>query len=185
MTPVEKGKYAEEKVIRPQLIREGWMAYETQDEYATLDSWWLHKFTKKIMALQVKAKPARTHYPDTGFDTSSYRNYLDIMRTNGQDIMCVFVDEHAELVYRQWLSVLEKPTLIYWNGNNLKYPLVQKTYGNTIIYYPVEIMEKWFCLSGEQTARLIALSSRGEYESNPSVIARVGIRLQNEQLKLL
>jgi len=153
---------------------------------ATVDSWWVHEKSKKRMALQVKAKPARTHYPDTGFNTSSYRNYLDFMRVNDEDIMCVFVDEHAGMVYRQWLTILEIERFIYWDGHNLRYPQSQWT--NTkkcITYYPVEAMEIWFTLSENEIAQLKSLSVRNKkYVSNPKVIARIGAALKTPQLEL-
>jgi hypothetical protein len=119
---------------------------------------------KRIFIAEVKTKPARLYYPDTGFNLSSWYTYLNISEEYNMDIWVFFVDTNRCSIYGNKLKELKKPRAIEYNGKQLNYPLAQ----NRIIYFPLEAMVKIRALTVEQKLKIEQHTTRSyNYEATP------------------
>lgn len=98
-----------------------------------------------IRVVEVKSKPRRDKYPDTGIPTRHYDDYKHIENKYGIQVFIAFVDEVLKKIYGNFLEELEKP-----EG---RYPL---RYAN-VIYFPLSKMRDITMLTDEQCAELTAL----------------------------
>jgi hypothetical protein len=81
-----------------------------------------------IFGVDVKTKPARTFYPDTGIDLKCYQEYKALKLP----IRLIFVDENECAMYYGDLDELEEERVVEHLLDKLRYPLTQ----NGIIYFP-------------------------------------------------
>lgn len=72
----------------------------------------------EIIGFEVKTKPKRIYYNDTGIDIKHYNRYKLVLDKYGIEVFLFFVDGLYKKVYGNYLSVLDKEE----NG----YPLNQK-----------------------------------------------------------
>jgi hypothetical protein len=152
---VKKGDYAEELVCRHFQAR-GHVPYRPHADRAhKVDLLFLTQDCN-IFAVDVKAKAARTYYPDTGIDISSYRTYEDLVAKRNISVFLSFVDEHKKEAYGNDLLALTQPQKIAHNGKVLEYPLRHRG----IIYFPLVAMVHMFDLTDKDCAALIAESHR-------------------------
>ncbi len=117
--------------------------------------------TYDIIAIEIKAKAARTWYRDTGFDVAQWDRLTRAREEYGKDPFCVFVDEAIGWVYGNYLSVLERPRPSERPGRDPDYPCVK----NGIVYFPLRAMKKLGDIPADQLAELRHLSQRnGDFE---------------------
>ncbi len=109
-----------------------------------------------ILIAEVKTKPKRKFYPDTGFDINDYTVYKNIERKYNIPIFIFFVDEAEKKIYGGYLSELEKETTITHNGKSLTYPLKNKN----IIYFLREPMKFICSITAKESIELKRLSTR-------------------------
>lgn len=120
------------------------------------------KNKERVFVAEVKTKPRRKYYPDTGINVSHFNDYKAIQNRHKIDVWLAFVDEIQGEIYGNYLEALTKPRTINHGAKRLEYPMTQ----NGIIYFPLEAMITISSLSIESRARLVELSSRAyEYET--------------------
>lgn len=96
---------------------------------------------KNVFIAEVKTKPSRNYYPDTGINLKAYDEYKFIQDKYKIEIWMFFVDENINKVYGNKLSKLDIPIEIIFKGKRINYPLTQQNnYGTKIIYFPIEYM---------------------------------------------
>lgn len=111
---------------------------------------------KRIFIAEIKTKPSRNKYPDTGFDLRCNQDYLRICISHHMDVFVYFVDERCGWIYgNSLIENLYTPRIVHHNGMVLKYPIA----AGGIIYFPLEAMEKIAQLPALECKRLADLSS--------------------------
>jgi len=127
-TEVKRGNIGE-KLVKDYLESLGCIIYEPVTDGSHLfDKLVLHP-TRKLFICEVKTKPARLKYPDTGVDIRHYNSYKSVMNNYKLDVLLVFVDDLNRSMYGNWLSELDKPFgdyplkhkgIIYWHINTMR-----------------------------------------------------------------
>jgi len=137
-----------EQIAKDYLLKRGFVPYSADKEAGAhpFDFLCATRDKKSVFIAEVKTKPSRLYYPDTGFNVSSYETYKNIRQNHNMEVYCFFVDVHKRAVYGESLSKLEKATAINHNGKTIQYPFVQKG----VIYFPLEAMEVIAQLTPEQ-----------------------------------
>jgi hypothetical protein len=113
---------------------------------------------KNVFIADIKTKPSRLYFPDTGINLKHYHEYRHISNKYGLRIFLFFVDEARKQVYGNWLSKLDEPRTVSHNGRLISYPLR----GRGIIYFPLLNMQQIANIESEQAQRLVELSTRSE-----------------------
>lgn len=153
---VKKGNLGEEIVDRL-LERKGYVPYHPVfDGPHPFDRICASADKKKLIIVEVKTKPARGSYPDTGINVSVYNVYKEIERTHNIRLYLAFVDEIKKQIYGGWLQNLDKTTSVEIGGKYRVYPVIEKT----IIFFPLVLMTKISDLTLEQAKKLRSLSNR-------------------------
>lgn len=111
---------------------------------------------RAVFVAEAKTKPARKHYPDTGFNVTQYVTYKFIEQKHRLRVFIHFVDHDAKQIYGGWLHKLEEPRSVTHKDRVIEYPLRQ----NGVIYFPLEAMQHIADLNEESVRRLSALSQR-------------------------
>ena len=115
-----------------------------------------------IFITDVKAKPRRKYYPDTGINVSAYNTYQAISQKHRLKVFLFFVDENEGQIYGEFIHILDRPAIICHGGKTLRYPLVQ----NGIRYWPRASMRSFGALTKEQIEDLKNLSTQNSaYEA--------------------
>ena len=99
---------------------------------------------------EVKTKPARRIYPDTGIDIRHYISYKAAWQAQNLDTFLFFVDDGKNEIYGNWLSDLERKITVLHGGKALEYPLIQQN----IIYFPLVLMKHIYKLKQEEIQKL-------------------------------
>jgi hypothetical protein len=115
---------------------------------------------KKIFIAECKSKAARTYYPDTGINLTSYQDYKNIAVKYGIDVWLFFVDEDRKKIYGNLLSELDKPRQVPHKGILLNYPKNENYNGRIIRYFPLEAMIDIIKINDELVEELKKLSAR-------------------------
>jgi len=134
----KKGSFGEQ-AVREFLESKGYIVYQpaTTDKPHAFDMFAVRNKNEIIIA-EVKTKPRRNYYLDTGIDLRHYNEYKNITEKYKFDIFLLFVDEMEEKIYGNFLSKLEKTTQIFYENKNrtIIYPLIEKD----ICYFPLQNM---------------------------------------------
>jgi len=156
-----------ERIVCDYLQKKGWIMYKSITNAGHCFDFLAIKNESECRIVEVKTKPKRKYYPDTGFEVSQYNRY----KKAGKELQCkifiAFVDEHAGEIYGNYLHELEKEITIIVNGKPVKYPLVQPTYiqyphkGNTI-YFPIQHMKTIKLLESSEIEYLKNHSTRNK-----------------------
>lgn len=153
---VRKGALGE-SLVRKFLEEAGYIVYEPKTEGAhAFDKLCVSRDKKVLFIVEVKTKPHRLKYPDTGIDIRHYQEYLHIQEKYGVDVLIFFVDEFKKQIYANKLKELDRERTVWHDGRRLDYPLEQ----GGIRYYPLEAMKKVCDLNAGQAAQIEGLSSR-------------------------
>lgn len=129
---------------------------------------------KKILVYEVKAKPARSYYADTGINVSHYNTYRHIYSTYNIPVFLAFVDEDRAAVYGNFLHELEKPVTVKAKNGRLskQYPSHEVSRdGTPMIYFPLSAMSRIADLTQEQVRALRDYSTRQESYAAVSALA--------------
>ena len=145
---VKKGKLGED-IVRQYLESKGYVIYspETNGSHP-FDKLCINHNGNEIFIAEIKSKPHRIYYPDTGINKNHFLKYKFIQDKYSIDVFLFFVDEISKSIYGNWLSKLIKP--------RKDYPLEQ----NGIIYFPLDIMLQIAKLEDKQVEELKSLSDR-------------------------
>jgi len=171
--PAKKGKLAEQ-IVGDWLREKGYIPYfydDAIDRAHPFDILAASEDKKRILIAEVKGKPARKFYADTGVNQSNFLDYLHIGTKYKIPIFIFFVDEDKRQIYGNWLSKLEKPREEFNRSHTkkIRYPLIDRK----IRYWPVSCMIKIVDLTNEQVEKLEELSTRSEkYKNNKKELFR-------------
>lgn len=127
-----------------------------------IDRFYIDK-NNQVVPVDVKTKPKRNLYPDTGFDFEDYDKYKKIRKDYQMDPFIIFVDENLGKVYGNKLSLLEKEIVVkaqLSSGESymLKYPKGATCKHDKLqIYFPLKNMRLLFYLSKWQIETLKSL----------------------------
>jgi hypothetical protein len=105
---------------------------------------------KPVFAADVKTKPMRVFYSDTGISLNHYYTYLKFSKTHLMEFWLIFVDQNLGKIYGNTISKLDIPIVI----NSRAYPLNE---GKTR-YWPIESMLPIRLLTGDEIEELDRLS---------------------------
>ncbi len=139
----KKGNYGE-NLVKTYLTKKGYMIYEASnpDEVHPIDQIILFK-NKIICFIEVKTKPKRVMYNDTGIDWTTHCNYLEFGDMNNLPVFIVFVDESIGWAYGEYITSLA----------------MSGVKENGMIYFPLKSMKMLFKISEEDRENLKKLSS--------------------------
>lgn len=152
---VQKGNIGED-IVRSFLESKGFVVYTPVSDGAHPFDMLCVKQKRMCIAAEVKTKAARTYYPDTGFNISTYEDYIAFSKKHNMDIFIFFVDENCKKIYGNWLRILDKETKITHNGKELLYPMNQ----NGQRYFPINKMRVISEITDIESSKLKELSSR-------------------------
>ena len=153
-TQVKKGDYGEQ-IIDDYLKSKGIIPYASViDGPHPFDRLCVHGL--RLVIVEVKAKPHREYYPDTGINISQYEKYKAIQEKHGLDLYIYFVDEKQGEIYGNKLSILDAERIVENKNRVIKYPKRERG----IIYFPLEAMKLIASLTMKQCEKQKSNSSR-------------------------
>lgn len=157
----QKGQIGE-NIIKSFLKNKGYIIYKPELSGAHAFDILAIRNKQELLIAEVKSKARRNKYPDTGIDIKHYNEYKYISQKHNLPIFIFFVDEMEHNIYGNFLSLLEKPTII--DKINKKYPSQE----NSIIYFPLKNMKTIFKLTDDQVSQLKKYSTRNyKYLNDP------------------
>jgi len=140
-----------EKIVDDKLFKKGYHLYAPTFEAAhSFDRLIFSKKTQKFYLSDIKTKPKRLYFPDTGIDIKHYKEYKKRSEQLGMEFLLIFVDESTKEIYGNLLSKLEEKIVISHNKKHIEYPLISKG----IIYFPIEKMKKIDTLTEEESKKI-------------------------------
>tara|TARA_Y100000296_G_C5076576_1_gene207632 strand:+ start:65 stop:592 length:528 start_codon:yes stop_codon:yes gene_type:complete len=114
---------------------------------------------REVFIAEIKTKICRDQYPDTGFNTSSYKDYKFMQDAHKIKVKIFFVDYREQKVYGNWLDVLEEERQIETNHGFIQYPLEGFGRGKKpVTYFPREVMDHYFDLEEEDCKKILEKS---------------------------
>ena len=184
-----KGRIGE-AAVDAWLRQRGYIPYAAPEELGAhpFDRVAVHRDKRDIRIAEIKAKAARTWFPDTGINERHLLEYLSFEERVRVPVFLFFVDEMRRLIYGNLLSTLMQPTEIFWNGNTLKYPLRNQPdrQGETArkAYFPVQRMHRIAPLDVDAATEMSENSTRGDWKTNDRVTRAIGALVSVGQLVL-
>lgn len=149
------GDYGE-RLIREHLEKLGCICYKSVTDGPHPCDFFMFNRDKHVIAVEVKTKPARKKYPDTGFDLRHYNGYKKFTEEHSMYMFIFFVDEERGEIYGNYLHKLDETRI----SNGMSYPTEERTkYGQIIRYYPLSAMIPIRKLSREEICELKRLRS--------------------------
>ena len=154
MTTTQKGVKGEDLCF-DYLRARGHTVYrpDKEDRPHPIDSFIVHGQKFSVCAADIKTKPKRGAYPDTGINLDHYGTYCYIKNVNNIRVFLFFVDEDEKRIYGNWLDVLETRREVSHNGETLVYPLWMVRQ----IYFPISAMMHIADISDEAVEELKAM----------------------------
>lgn len=150
-TCFKKGEYGE-LLFRGILEKKDYTVYTPKTKGAhPFDIIAVHKCPKTgqkkpVFAADVKTKPMRVFFSDTGIWTNHYHVYLKFSKTHLMEFWLIFVDQNLGEIYGNTISELDKPRVI----DSRAYPLID----GTTRYYPKAAMRTIRLLTGDEIEEL-------------------------------
>ena len=141
---VKKGNIGEE-LCRKYLEKKGYVIYQPTTEKAHSFDNLVIKDKTKISIVEIKTKPRRLYYEDTGINFTHYKLYKEISKKHNLNLIILFVDEIEKKIYGNTLENLEKEVV-----DKNKYPLIH----NNIIYFHLSNMKKVCTLTKQQCEQI-------------------------------
>ena len=142
---VQKGDRGE-KIVQNILERLGYICYKSVSNKSHPYDFEARKNNIKFY-VEVKTKPRRRKYPDTGFNYRHYQIYKRVCEEDNIRMFICFVDIVQKMVYGNYLDVLDKDYV----DNNCLYPFNESTkQGELIRYFPLSVMKPIKNLSEEE-----------------------------------
>lgn len=143
---LEKGCIGE-RIVDEWLVRIGYIPYRPMPGVAhPFDRLVASRDKKRIAVCEVKTKPRRNKYRDTGVDICNLRHYADIQEKHQLRVFIAFVDEVERQIYGNTLDELMKTRI----SENSVYP---KDFDG-IRYFPLSAMIVISALTEEQCEEL-------------------------------
>ncbi len=133
---VKIGDYGEE-LVRSFVESKKYICYKAVTDRAHLVDYFIFRNDKGVIAAEVKTKPRRRKYPDTGFDSRSYEAYKKFTDEHNMKMFIFFVDTAERSIYGNFLHKLDE---IHKTERKV-YPLEEQTKdGRVIRYYSLDSM---------------------------------------------
>jgi len=148
----QKGDIGEE-IVKHILRKKGATVYKPADENNSHLIDFIAIKNKTATAIDIKTKPKREYYNDTGIDFADFVTYIALNQSIRVAIF--FVDEKQKAIYGNYLDELIKP--IYLDN---AYPLISDATLVKVIYFPLCNMKKIHSLTNEQCTQISELSGR-------------------------
>lgn len=150
---VKKGNLGEQ-IVERYLARQGFVIYSPTGGPHPFDRLAVTKDKERFIVAEIKTKPRRRHYPDTGIDERHFNDYTRIHLSHSLEVFLYFVDECERKIYGGSLfGELTKELVITHKDRELKYP--RKEGG--IVYFPLQNMTLIAHLNEEEVVQLSAL----------------------------
>lgn len=167
LTTVQKGNIGE-KLVQRFLESKGFICYKPVSDGAHPFDFLCVKEKRLAIAAEVKTKSLMSKYNGTGFNKSTYDDYIAFSKKHNINIYVFFVDEHQRKIYGNWLQILDQEREeILDNGEKVIFPLEMKTKYNKIIrIYPYSAMNFITDIPSDICDKLKSLSQRNyEYRA--------------------
>jgi hypothetical protein len=146
LVTAQKGNIGEDLVDK-KLFLLGYQTYKPSfNESHKFDRLIFSKKTNTFYISDIKTKPSRKFFPDTGIDVKHFNTYMESSKNTSLDFLLLFVDELSKTIYGNTLKELTKISFVEHNSKTIEYPLIQKG----IIYFPLEKMIKFADLTDEE-----------------------------------
>ena len=153
---LKKGRIGED-IVRRVLEQDRFVVYQPVTTGAHAFDMLAVKDKDYTIAVDVKTKPRRKYYRDTGINEDHYIIYKKFQDEHNIDFIIVFVDEVEKKIYGQTLNELDKP--IYKEGH--WYPWMQTTGGGkTIRYWHLDSMYVIGDVADNEAENLCELAQR-------------------------
>lgn len=152
-----KGEIGEQIVWR-WLEKHGFIIYKHHTEGAHLFDAIAIKNKADCIAIDVKSKARRNHFPDTGVDERLYAQYKQFQIQHSITFWVVFVDEMQGTIYGNSLDKLDAPITM---GSD-SYPLIE----HGIRFWPLKNMVEIYKLNTAQVVNLKQQNQRN-YQYKP------------------
>jgi len=159
----QKGNIGE-AIIDEKLFKKGFQLYKPAFDGRHSFDRLIYSERKKVMYLSdIKTKPRRFAYPDTGIDVRLFNEYIQKSNELNMDFLLIFVDESTKTIYGNLLSELTKNITIQHNNTSINYPLIQKH----IIYFPLVKMIDIDTISSDEAKQIWVHSTmNSKYKNN-------------------
>lgn len=131
---VKKGNFGE-NIIDNYLTSLGYSIYFPSEGAHPFDRLVAKSYNEMFVA-EIKTKPQRMYYPDTGININSFETYGKIQKIYNLPVFIFFVDEIKEEIYGNYLYKLINPRMIKYKDKILYYPFRHKG----IVYFPLANM---------------------------------------------
>jgi hypothetical protein len=157
-TTVKKGNIGQE-IVRNYLESKGWIVYIPVTEGPHAFDNLAIKNKEQLIIADMKTKPARKYYPDTGFDLKHYNCYLKISVKHSIPVFVFWVDQINKKVYGNFISRLSEDCLINIKKDSKEYTKKYPSIENGIIFFPLIKMITIASLTDKQCEQLKELST--------------------------
>lgn len=155
---VMKGDIGEEAVVNL-LNAHGFCCYKSISPFAhPIDFLAIKNDMTKMLFCEVKTKPSRKFYPDTGFNYRNYKKYKGMEDRFQCHVFVAFVDDLRGQIYGDFLRKMEKPYIMNYKNKILKYPLVK----DSIIYFPLAHMRLVSAIPADVLKKLSKFTSNNK-----------------------
>lgn len=150
---VKKGNIGEE-ITRRYLESKGYIIYKPLTDGAHSFDNLAIKDKTEIFVVEVKTKPRRKYYNDTGINVKHYKTYQEVSKKHNLKLFIFFIDEVAGLIYGNELKNLIRPVF-----DKKQYPLIEKG----IIYFHLSNMVRIDELSKDQCENIKEFTNSSYY----------------------
>lgn len=155
---VKKGNVGE-KIVKDYLEGRGYVLYKPVTEKAHTFDYLATKNKTAIYVVEVKTKPRRKYYRDTGIDYRHFKTYKTVSEKYKMDVFLFFVDDIERTIYGNEINNL----LLPYSEKGKQYPIYEEH--TKIIYFPLKHMIKISDLTDEQIKNIRKFHS-GKYDYN-------------------
>lgn len=157
-TCLAKGEYGE-SIVRRLFEEKGYIVYNPKTKGAHPFDIFALNTGKPCIAADVKSKPRRILYPDTGISLKHYNIYLNFSKAHSMEFWIIFVDQNSGDIYGNTISKLDVPRII----DNRTYPLNE----DKTRYWPVKAMRFFHKLTDQEMKELNRLSQINDKYKRP------------------
>lgn len=119
---VKKGNLGED-IVKRWLHKKGLIVYEPVTDAPHAFDKLVSKGKDVLVIVEVKTKPRRMYYPDTGINIKHYNEYIKVSKKYDIPVCLFFVDEYLGQIYCGYLSELSKAKRVKFKNKELTYPL--------------------------------------------------------------
>lgn len=152
---VKKGNLGEQ-IVDEWLDKQGLIVYEPSTDNAHGFDRLVSVDKSSLVIVEVKTKPKRLYYPDTGINIKHFEGYKKVSEKHSIPLCIFFVDEILKQIYCGWLSELVQEKQIKWKGKRITYPLTNKE----IVYFYQPRMKVIHHLTDDEAEQIKLLSNR-------------------------